>query len=112
VLDVLLSGLAFSFALRLLSWRHLRRQAMPDTTKPAAAAPADHAGSPAPLIVDLGKHARKDVKRLCEGRGKLLDEVSSALDELKAAGKIGPHAQPVVIVVRQRRRKSPLWPLA
>jgi hypothetical protein len=83
---------------------------MADATRPTAG--ADPAASTAPLIVDLGKHGRKDIKRLREGRGKLLADVTSCIDELKAAGKVGAQAQPVVIIVRQRRRKNAFWPLA
>lgn len=83
---------------------------MVDATRPAAS--ADTTASTAPLIVDLGKHGRKDIKRLREGRGKLITEVTGCIDELKAAGKIAAQAQPVVIIVRQRRRKNALWPLA
>lgn len=78
---------------------------MPDASKPTAGPAAT------PLIVDLGKHARKQVRRLREGRGKLLDDVTTCLEELKAAGKIDGSAQPVVIIVRQRRRKNALWPV-
>jgi hypothetical protein len=61
--------------------------------------------------VDLGKHPRKAIKRLREGRGKLLDEVASCIEELRTAGTMDAGAQPVVIIVRQRRRKNAFWPL-
>ena len=89
---------------------------MPDVAgaSPAStgSAPTTGGESPLPLIVDLGKHPRKDVKRLREGRGKLLAEVAACLDELKGAGELPPGAQPVVIIVREKRRKSAVWPLA
>jgi hypothetical protein len=63
-----------------------------------------------PLIVDLGKKSRKNVKQLRNGRGKLMDEVQSVLGELRANGKLASDAQPVLIIVRQRpRRKMPLF---
>jgi uncharacterized protein DUF6200 len=80
---------------------------MPDAAKAAA----ETAGSSAPLIVDLGKHRRKDIKQLREGRGKLLADVTSCIEELKTAGAVAAGAQPVVIIVRERRRKNVLWPL-
>ena len=83
--------------------------ASPASTRPA---PTPASESPLPLIVDLGKHPRKDIKRLREGRGKLLPEISACLDELRGAGKLPPGTQPVVIVVREKRRKAGLWPLA
>lgn len=83
---------------------------MLDVTRPVGSADTEESASP--LIVDLGKHGRKDIKRLREGRGKLLADVTSCIEELKAAGKVAAQAQPVVIIVRQRRRKNALWPLA
>ena len=66
------------------------------TTKPATAK--------SPVIVDLGKKRRKAVKRLRRGSGKLMDEVNATLQELKNAGTIGAASQPVIVVVRERRR--------
>lgn len=84
---------------------------MPDFA-PDSPAAAGSAESPQPLIVDLGKHPRKAVKRLREGRGKLTTEIASCLDELKSTGTLPADAQPVVIVIREKRRKNALWPLA
>jgi ribosomal protein L13E len=87
---------------------------MPDATTaaPSKAAADREATAAAPLIVDLGKHARKDIKRLRGGRGKLLAEITTCIDELKQAGTVAANAQPIVILVREKRRKSALWPLA
>lgn len=59
-----------------------------------------------PIVVDLGKQPRKQIKKLTEGRGKLLDEVDKVIQELKVAGKISGSAQPVVIVVKQKAKAS------
>jgi hypothetical protein len=83
---------------------------MPDVV-PAPPASTRTADAPLPLIVDLGKHARKDVKKLREGHGKLLAEIVDCVDELKGAGKLPADAQPIVIIVREKRRKNGLWPL-
>jgi hypothetical protein len=66
----------------------------------------------APIVVDMGKKRGKQIKQLREGRGKLMDEVNGLLDELKAAGSMSPTAQPVIIVVRQKKKMSLKWPLA
>ncbi len=67
----------------------------------------------APLVVDLGKKRRKVVRQLLNGEGKLVDEVNGAIAELKAAGTIGASAQPIIVVVRPRRkRRSWMFPLA
>jgi hypothetical protein len=60
---------------------------------------------PTPVVVDLGTHRRKQIKQLRRGEGKLLGEVSGAVEELRASGTIGADAQAVVFVVRQRRRR-------
>jgi hypothetical protein len=66
-----------------------------------------------PVVVDMGKKSRKQIKRLREGRGKLMTEVAGVLEELRIAGTISASAQPVVVVVRQRRKLTSLmWPLA
>jgi Family of unknown function (DUF6200) len=70
-----------------------------------AAETAVRADAKAPVIIDLGKHRRKRIKGLRKGTGRLVDEVSSCLDELKASGAIGANAQPVIIVVREKRRR-------
>lgn len=57
-----------------------------------------------PIIIDLGRHRRKQIKRLREGTGKLLDEVLQSIHELKTAGRISESAQPVVVVVREKKK--------
>lgn len=65
----------------------------------------------APIVIDLGRHRRKQVKRLRRGTGKLMDEVFHSLQELKTAGKVSDNAQPVVVVVRERSRsRAMMWP--
>ena len=64
----------------------------------------------APIVVDIGKKRRKQIKRLSEGRGPLMNEVNELLAELKASGSIAANAQPVVIVVKQKR-KAGVWPV-
>jgi len=71
----------------------------------------DTSDGPDPLIIDLGKQRRKDVKRLREGSGPLVEEVASCLRELRESGQITRDAQPVVIVVPERKKKKTLWPL-
>lgn len=77
---------------------------MPTPTAPTDTAAASH------IVVDLGKHPRKRVKQLREGRGRLMAEVAHAVEELQAAGTLGPNATPVIIIVKQKRPKT-AWPL-
>lgn len=67
-----------------------------------------------PILVDLGKKSRKNIKQLREGEGKLMLEVQDTIDELKANGTISESAQPLIIIVREKPARSsvnPLWPL-
>ena len=59
-----------------------------------------------PIVVDLGKRTRKQIKKLAKGQGKLLEEVDTVMQELKVAGKISGNAVPVVIVVKQKARAT------
>jgi Family of unknown function (DUF6200) len=58
---------------------------------------------PQVLVIDLGKHSRKQIKRLRRGTGKLLDEVQNCMQELRAAGTLAESAVPVIVLVRQKR---------
>jgi hypothetical protein len=72
-----------------------------------------HSTEFAPVVVDLGKKSRKQVKQLREGRGKLLIEVNDVISELRKTDSLSS-GQPVVVVVQPRRRvrdRSLLWPL-
>jgi hypothetical protein len=63
------------------------------------------------VVLDLGKHRRKQIKRLRRGQGKLMDDINGAIEELRLAGTLGAASQPVVIIVQQKRRKNKLLPL-
>jgi len=58
-----------------------------------------------PIILDLGKKRRKQIKLLKKGTGKLMNEVQDCMQELKQAGRIAEHARPVIVLVRERRRR-------
>jgi hypothetical protein len=80
---------------------------------PATAAPGEPHARPAtgpmsatPVVLDLGKQRRGRIRELRRGEGKLMDEINASIEELRTAGALSPEAQPVVVVVRQRRRKS------
>jgi hypothetical protein len=60
------------------------------------------------LVVDMGKHSRKSIKKLRKGEGRLLDDVNALIDELRAAGTIGDSAQPVVLVVKEKDNEASL----
>ena len=59
-----------------------------------------------PMIFDLGLRSKKQVKRLRHGDGKLMDGINNVIEELKKKDKIALNAQPIVIIVRERREKG------
>ncbi|HTM26640.1 MAG TPA: hypothetical protein VL225_15695 [Vicinamibacterales bacterium] len=59
----------------------------------------------APVVVDLGKQRRKLIKLLCRGEGPLMEDVRGCVEELRSAGTVGASAQPVIVIVRPKRRK-------
>jgi hypothetical protein len=73
---------------------------------------ADHPAGPAPIIVDLGKKRRKQIKELRQGRGVLMEEINQVIEELRTTGSLSASAQPIVVVVRPKRKAPNLmWPL-
>lgn len=71
-----------------------------ETTKPAASA-ANAPASEGMVIIDLGEHSRKRVKRLRRGYGRLMEKVEDTVADLEEQGVIEPSAQKVIVVVRQ-----------
>lgn len=70
----------------------------------------------APIIIDLGKKKRKQIKALKRGSGKLMDEVAEVLNQVH--GNLGPDADlknliPVVMLYSKKpKRRSRLLPLS
>ena len=59
-----------------------------------------------PIIVDMGKKSRKQVRKLRKGKpGKLMDRVEETVEHLRESGAIDASAQTVVIVVKERTRR-------
>ena len=58
------------------------------------------------VIVDLGKTRRKRIKSLKKGKGKLVDEVRDAVDEVSANLDLNPEQTllPVVLIYRKKSK--------
>jgi len=79
---------------------------MSDTKTPAGAPQKPAAGGPpAPIVADLGPRSRKAVKKLRKGEGPLLEDAENLVRQLQADAAVGPGAQPVIVIVKERRRK-------
>ncbi len=69
-------------------------------------APTAHGGKTiSPIVVDLGKKSRKQIKALKRGEGKLMNDVAAVMEEVKT--NLGPNAAgkefvSVVIVYRKK----------
>ena len=75
-------------------------KASDESTRPSAN------GKQSPIVLDLGKQKRKAIKRLRKGEGKILDNVMETIDELRTAGTLSNSAQPVIVIVREKRKAS------
>ena len=75
---------------------------MADTAKAPEGGKADLA----PVVLDLGRQKRNLVKKLRSGEGKLLGDINSTINELRTAGTIPAHVQPVIVVVREKRSRG------
>jgi hypothetical protein len=58
--------------------------------------------SGSPLIVELGRRKGKQIRGLRKGEGPLMDELMSALDQLRADGRLAAGSTPVAVVVKQK----------
>jgi hypothetical protein len=60
-----------------------------------------------PVIVDLGKKSRKQVRKLRKGKpGRLLRRVEDTIEQLRSSGEFDDSVRPVIIVVREKSRRS------
>ena len=65
--------------------------------------------TPDPIIIDLGRHKRKRIRRLRKGRGPLMARVMDTHAHLASTGVCDESAQPIVIVVREKKRRRGWW---
>ena len=59
------------------------------------------------LVVDVGKkQSKKRIKQLRKGRGKLIEQIQKTISELRERQEIDENAQPIVFIVRQKRKSG------
>lgn len=58
------------------------------------------------VVVDLGKYKKKAIRRLAEGTGPLTDDLRETVQELRANGQVPATGPVVVVVVRQKAKKT------
>ena len=61
---------------------------------------------PTPVIIDLGSRKKKAIKRLKNGRGKLMAEVGLAIEQVRAGWTDGEQDKntPIVIIYKKKKR--------
>jgi len=64
-----------------------------------------------PVVVDLGRKKRKQIKKLRKGTGPLMDDLHELLEKLRSAGVLAAGETPVIMVVKQKPRRRSLHPL-
>jgi len=71
----------------------------------------NNTNTPVPFVVDLGKARKGAVRKLKQGRGRLMEEAQDVIDEVRAGlGEGGNNKEivPIILVYRKRggrRRK-------
>jgi len=60
------------------------------------------------VVLDLGKQKSKRVKQLRKGKGRLMEDVYDAIEELQESGVISAGAQPVVVIVERKSDDLPM----
>lgn len=59
------------------------------------------------VVVDLGKkQSRKQIKKLRKGAGKLTEKLKDMLDTMREQGTISADSTPVIVVVREKKRRT------
>jgi Family of unknown function (DUF6200) len=62
---------------------------------------------PTPVIIDLGSRKKKAIKRLKNGRGKLMTEVGLAIEQVRAGWADGDQDKnntPIVIIYKKKKK--------
>jgi hypothetical protein len=62
-----------------------------------------------PVVIDLGRTRKRNIRKLKRGRGKLYEETNDVIEEVREG--LGPEAAskeilPVIVVYRQKRKKK------
>lgn len=56
-----------------------------------------------PIVIGGGRRSSEDIEQLMSGEGALLQDILEAVRELQDTGEIKAGAQPVVVVVKERK---------
>jgi hypothetical protein len=68
------------------------------------------AEGPRPVVVELGRKKRKQIKKLRRGTGPLMDDLQELLEKLRASGTLAAGATPVFMIVKQKPKRRSIHP--
>ena len=57
-----------------------------------------------PIILEFGSFDSDDIKDLRSGQGKIYKRIAKALQQLQEEGTISENAQPVIAVIKQKKK--------
>ena len=57
-----------------------------------------------PIILEFGSFDSDDIKDLRYGQGKIYKRIAKVLAQLQEEGTVSPSAQPVIAVVKQKKK--------
>ena len=64
----------------------------------------------APIVVNLGKAKRKQIKRLKKGKGRLMEEIQLTVEMYKKEqAAVGREVVPIVFFCREKSRRVRGW---
>lgn len=76
------------------------------SSKPAKKEAVVAASQHEPIVIDMGKKNRKQVRKLRRGNGgRLLNRVEDILEHLSDNNALSGKAQPIVVVVKEKKKK-------
>jgi len=78
-------------------------------SSPAGGSSPSGTASPSPIVADLGRRGRKAIKKLRKGQGPLLEDAQKVIEQLRADRAIVDGAQPVIVIVKERRCRSGMF---
>ena len=70
------------------------------------------AEGPRPVVVELGRKKKKQIKKLRRGTGPLMDDLQELLAKLRASGDLAAGATPVFMIVKQKPKRSSIRPFS
>jgi hypothetical protein len=68
----------------------------------------DDGGVSTPVVISLNKQPGKRIKELKRGRGKLMDDVNAAVDDVRSrlgADAANKQLVPIVVIYERKRKK-------